>query len=196
MKNFGLAVIAFVLTTQLIWGCGKKEETHPPHPSSASEIKTNNLAEVEALEKIIAKDPKNLRANIMLGNIYFDTGRNEEAVKAYRVALQVAPDNPDLRTDMGICLRRLGRVDEAIEEFRMASKSDPGHYQSRYNLGLTLLNDKKDLGGAIEAWEELLRAVPEFPGRDKLSRQIEMLKGTRASPGSSGFGELNRKGNR
>ncbi|NIO15754.1 MAG: tetratricopeptide repeat protein [Deltaproteobacteria bacterium] len=175
MRRFAVTGgIVFFLVFAVV-GC--KEKSRPPAgPPASGFVDLNKYREAETLVKLLEKDPNNRRAWIRLGNIYFDTAQNEEAVVAYRKALDFEPGNADVRTDMGICLRRLGRTDEAIEAFKKSTVSNPRHYQSRYNLGLTLLHDKNDLQGAIDAWEGLLRAVPDFPGRERLALQVENLK--------------------
>lgn len=174
----------FLLTTILLvlifFVAGCKEKSQPPAvPHTHDSIDLSKYKEAETLAALLRNDPDNLRALIKLGNIYFDIGRNEDAVTTYRRALALDPGNADVRTDMGICLRRLNKTEEAIEAFEKSIDSNPHHYQSRYNLGLVLLHEKNDLQGALEAWEGLLKAVPEFPGRDVLALQVEKLKQTR-----------------
>lgn len=171
---FGLAM-AVCFAALIFTGCKGKSE-RSPQGGTAPNVDMSAFREAETLKKIVENDPGNVAALIKLGNIYFDTNQNEEAVKSYRKALEFDQNNADVRTDMAICLRRLRRTDEAISEFKKASQSNPRHYQSRYNLGLTLLHDKNDLQGAIDAWDALVREVPEFPGRERLVLQLENLK--------------------
>lgn len=186
MKKFGL--FGLIISLLFLFPCGCKEKSQPPAgiPHSDS-LDLRKYREAETLNSLLEKDPDNVKALIRLGNIYFDTGQNEKAVEAYKKALRRDPENADVRTDMGICLRRLKRIDEAINAFKGAIKSNPRHYQSRYNLGLVLLHEKNDLNGAITVWEDLLKAVPEFPGKENLALQLEQLKqveGTREREGS------------
>lgn len=175
MKRISVLGVMILILIFSIAGCKEKSQL-PAAPHTHDSVDLNKYKEAETLKTLLEKDPDNVRALIRLGNIYFDTGQNEDAVNAYRKALVLNPKNADVRTDMGICLRRLKRADEAIEAFKEAIDANPRHYQSRYNLGLVLLHEKNDLQGAIDAWEGLLKSVPEFPGRDKLALQVEKLK--------------------
>ena len=142
-----------------------------PKPSAievASKIKT--------LKEIIQKDPKNLPAWVELGNLYFDSDQPKEAIEAYSKYLAAKPDNPDVRTDMGIMYRKLGEFDRALEEFKKAAQSDPKHVNSRYNIGIVLLHDKQDIKGAIKAWEEYLRVDPRSERASRVRAQMENLK--------------------
>jgi cytochrome c-type biogenesis protein CcmH/NrfG len=132
--------------------------------------------EIQSLKEIVKKDPKNLPAWVELGNLYFDTDQPKEAIEAYSQYLAVKPDNPDVRTDMGIMYRKLGQFDRAIEEFRKAAQSDPKHINSQYNIGLVLLHDKQDMKGAIKAWEEYLKVDPNSERAQRIRTQIEKMK--------------------
>ena len=143
-----------------------------PSPQNAMEV----AAQIKTLEEIVRKDPKNLSAWVELGNLYFDSDQPKEAIQAYSNYLAVKPDNPDVRTDMGIMYRKLGEFDRALEEFRKAAQSDPKHANSRYNIGLVLLHDKHDINGAIKAWEEYLKVDPNSERAQRIRAQIEKIK--------------------
>ncbi len=140
----------------------------PPPPEVASKIQT--------LKDIVKKDPKNLPAWVEMGNLYFDSNQPKEAIEAYSQYLAAKPDNPDVRTDMGIMYRKLGDFDRAIEEFKKAAQSDPKHVNSRYNLGLVLLHDKQDMKGAIKAWEDYLKVDPKSERAERVKAQMEKMK--------------------
>jgi cytochrome c-type biogenesis protein CcmH/NrfG len=133
-------------------------------------------SQIQTLKEIVKKDPRNLPAWVELGNLYFDSDRPKEAVEAYRQYLAVKPDNPDIRTDMGVMYRRLGQFDRAIGEFRKAAQSDPKHANSRYNIGVVLLHDKQDMKGAIKAWEEYLKVDPKSERAQRIRAQIDKMK--------------------
>jgi cytochrome c-type biogenesis protein CcmH/NrfG len=133
-------------------------------------------SQVQTLKEIVKKDPKNLPAWVELGNLYFDTDQPKEAIEAYSQYLAIKPDNPDVRTDMGIMYRKLGQFDKAIEEFRKAAQSDPKHANSRYNIGLVLLHDKQDIKGAVKAWEDYLKVDPNSERAQRIRAQIEKMK--------------------
>jgi tetratricopeptide (TPR) repeat protein len=113
---------------------------------------------------------------VELGNLYFDSDQPKEAIEAYNHYLAVKPDNPDVRTDMGIMYRKLGQFDRALEEFRKAAQSDPKHANSRYNIGLVLLHDKQDMKDAIKAWEDYLKVDPNSERAQRIRAQIEKIK--------------------
>ena len=143
-------------------------------PSARDSIEV--ASKINTLKEIVKNDPKNLPALVELGNLYFDTDQPKEAIEAYSRYLAIKPDNPDVRTDMGIMYRKLGQFDRAIEEFRKAAQSDPKHINSRYNIGLVLLHDKQDIKGAVKAWEDYLRVDPNSERAQRIRAQIEKMK--------------------
>ncbi len=163
----------------------QKPQTAPPGapvPAPPARDSIQATSQIQTLKEIVKKDPKNLPAWVELGNLYFDTDQPKEAIDAYSRYLAVKPDNPDVRTDMGIMYRKLGQFDRALEEFRKAAQSDPKHVNSRYNIGLVLLHDKQDMQGAIKAWEEYLKVDPNSERAQRIRTQIEKMKTMPAAP--------------
>jgi tetratricopeptide (TPR) repeat protein len=72
--------------------------------------------------------------------------------------------------------RALGDFDRAIEEFKKAAQANPKHVNSRYNIGIVLLHDKQDIKGAIQAWEEYLKADSKSEKAQRVRSQIEKMK--------------------
>ena len=133
-------------------------------------------AKIQALKDIVLKDPKNLSALVELGNLYFDSDQTREAIEAYGKYLAVKPDNPDVRTDMGVMYRKLGDSDRAIQEFRKAAQTDPTHVNSRYNIGVVLLHDKQDIKGAIKAWEDYLKVDSNSERAERVKAQMQRMR--------------------
>ena len=153
-----------------------------PAPTPPARDSVEVASQIQTLKEIVKKDPKNLPAWVELGNLYFDSDRPKEAIDAYSRYLAAKPDNPDVRTDMGIMYRKLGQFDKALEEFKKAAQTDPKHVNSRYNIGLVLLHDKQDMKGAINAWEEYLKVDPNSERAQRIRAQIEKMKAMSAPP--------------
>ena len=153
-----------------------------PAPTPPARDSVEVASQIQTLKEIVKKDPKNLPAWVELGNLYFDSDRPKEAIDAYSRYLAAKPDNPDVRTDMGIMYRKLGQFDKALEEFKKAAQTDPKHVNSRYNIGLVLLHDKQDMKGAINAWEEYLKVDPNSERAQRIRAQIEKMKAMSAQP--------------
>jgi len=150
----------------------------PPQAESAAPSPPAVSAEdVSRLEAIVAKEPQNLQALITLGNLYFDAKQYQKAIDTYQRAIAIDPKNPDVRTDLGIMYRAVKEYDKAIAEFKEAARLDPNHRNSRFNLGVVLQYDKKDVTGAIAAWQDFLKVEPTGARADAVRAEIQTLKG-------------------
>ncbi len=131
---------------------------------------------IDAVTKMLEKDPNNPQALIQLGNDYFDTGNHEKAVEAYEKALKFDPRNADVITDMGISYRKLGKPELAAEAFRKAVQADPEHAKALFHLGLVLRTDLNDPKGALDAWESFLKKAPDHPYAAMVKPGVEELR--------------------
>ncbi|MBT3271893.1 MAG: tetratricopeptide repeat protein [Spirochaetales bacterium] len=180
----GAAIVCFVL------GFFAARIIDNPNPGSGSNFSaqqtgtiplenvTSNADWIETLEKQAADNPDSADSWTRLGNAYYDTDRHEQAVEAYTKSLQIAPNDPNVLTDMGVMYRRLNMPEEAIRLFDLAMAADPAHEWSAYNKGIVLLYDQKKTPEAIAAWEELTKRSSQFktPSGQLLSDLVRSLK--------------------
>ncbi|MBP1700344.1 MAG: Tetratricopeptide 2 repeat protein [Deltaproteobacteria bacterium] len=145
-------------------------------PSVRGIISIELMEKIEDLKETLREDPKNLHAWLKLGDIYFDYNKYREASEAYRQYLSMKPENPDVRTRMGMMLRGLGDFDGAIEAFRRASHINSKHAESRFQLGALFLQEKKDVNEAITAWEDYLQVEVKNARARWVRAEIERLK--------------------
>jgi cytochrome c-type biogenesis protein CcmH/NrfG len=137
------------------------------------------------LKSILASNPRDVNAQIQLGNLYYDSGRFAEAVEAYGRALELDPNNVNVRTDRGTSYWNMGQPDAALAEFRKSLETAPTHAQTLYNMGVVYLNGKKDPAQARAAWEKLLATNPNYPDRARLQEQIAALGAASTSAADS-----------
>jgi tetratricopeptide (TPR) repeat protein len=145
-----------------------------PAPALVSE------QELQGWRNILASDPKNVRANVELGNKLYDAGRYAEAIPYYQQALTVDAKNVNVSTDLATALFYAGRPDEALKQFDRSLALDPKHGQTLFNLGIVKRDARNDAKGAIDVWERLLSSVPDYPDAAKVRTMIAELK-TRVS---------------
>jgi tetratricopeptide (TPR) repeat protein len=108
-------------------------------------------------------------ALVNLGNLLYDQGielermhnttqsqaRFLEAVDLYNRAVDQRPDDPNLRTDLGIALLKVNHYRDAVETFRQAIADAPSHPLAHYNLGVAYaVND--DVENALAVLEQFL----------------------------------------
>jgi cytochrome c-type biogenesis protein CcmH/NrfG len=131
---------------------------------------------IAELEKVVANEPKNVQAWIMLGNDYYDTDQAQKAISAYDKVLALDPKNTSVLTDQGVMYKRVGWYDKALANFEKAQEIDPKHLQSLYNIGVIYAEDMKQPDKALKAWNHYLELDSTSPAAQQVKRFIEQQK--------------------
>lgn len=148
----------------------------PPPGLAAGAGGTSVDAQVAALQQAVAREPKNARAWIDLGNLYFDTKQPQRAIDAYAKALELQPNNPDVITDQGVMYREIGSFDKAAANFKKANQIAPTHMQSLFNLGVVQAFDLKDTKAAVQTWNKVIATSPGSPQAMQARQAIDSLQ--------------------
>jgi Flp pilus assembly protein TadD len=180
---FGVLVGYVVAVEQARPAPGLAAVAAPPAAPAAAPASTPalNESELQAYRDILARDPKNVRAAIELGNRLYDAGQYAEAVTYYQQAWSIDPTNVGVSTDLATALWYLGRPDDAIQQFERSLALDPGHAQTLFNLGIVRRDGKQDLKGAVEAWERLRALSPSSAEAQRAGALIEQARQRMAS---------------
>jgi arylsulfatase A-like enzyme/Flp pilus assembly protein TadD len=100
--------------------------------------------------------PNDASLRIAEARVLREARRYDEAVRAYEVALPLAPSNGRVRNQLGELLRDMGRPEEAIARFREATELEPGVAAHWNALGMTLGGAER-LAEAEQAFREAWR---------------------------------------
>lgn len=147
-----------------------------PAQTTAAAPAAVNEQELQAYRNVLASDPKNVRANVELGNRLYDAGRYAEAIPYYQQAFALDSKNVSVSTDLATALYYAGRADEALAQFDKSLALDPKHAQTLFNMGIVKRDAKSDPQGAISAWERLLANAPDYPDAPKVRTMLAELK--------------------
>lgn len=112
------------------------------------------------LERANRADPKDYETTVLLGNVLFDIGQNSgdttrlHAARGYYLkALEMKPDDINVRTDLGLTyyFDRPSDPQRAIKEYRKSLAADPRHEMTLQNLAAALIST----GNRAEAQQRL-----------------------------------------
>lgn len=156
-------------------GNGPGAEAAPP-TGAAGGGRAPFMEAVAELQQEAAAAPDDPGPRLRLANLYFNVGLWPQAEAAYGRYLELAPDDPDALTDLGVCLYQQGRFDEALERFQRAQEAVPDHWQSRFNEALVLAFGLQRWDEAEALVEELRRLQPDNPNVERLAAEIERNK--------------------
>jgi tetratricopeptide (TPR) repeat protein len=105
--------------------------------------------------------------------------RYGEAISAYQAVLKRDPDNVDALTHMGLIAAIAAQsehgaemVDRSLDLFDRALAQDPNYPPALLYRGQVLYEARKDVPGAIKAWEKFLAVAPPGEDRDRVAKLL------------------------
>ncbi len=114
-------------------------------------------------------DPENAHAFFEQGLKYGRQGRHEEALKAFRMAASLQPNNATYHRNIGVALASMRRWREAVVAYKRAIQLQPELAAAHHNLGAALGN-MGHIEEAKKAFEETIRLNPnDIEARKKLA---------------------------
>ncbi|HEX2839763.1 tetratricopeptide repeat protein, partial [Hyphomicrobium sp.] len=137
----------------------------------------NAARAVELFQEAAKRAP---RASILsnLGAALRAAGRDDEAEKIYREAIERAPGFPNAHGNLGNLLSNRGRLAEAEVELRQAHAASPGDPQILRNLGVCLMRQLK----AGEAEAMLRKAAALLPNDGDIHDNLAQLLRQKGEP--------------
>jgi tetratricopeptide (TPR) repeat protein len=112
----------------------------------------------EALVTLLPDEPK---AHFLLGNIYNQANRFEQAIEQYQTVLRLDPDSASAHTNMGVVHYKTGDLETAIREYQAALQIEPDDAETHYLLGAAYIQT-----------EQLERGKTEFEAALALDDQL------------------------
>ncbi|HEV8129596.1 MAG TPA: tetratricopeptide repeat protein [Candidatus Eisenbacteria bacterium] len=144
-------------------------------PPPGAQMPPEISAQVQRYRQALMMDPKDLAANIGLGNLLFDSGQWEKAIDHYSTALERDPKNADVRVDRAIAYHSMNQDAKAKDELLAVTKSHPEHRNAWLNLGVVSAN-MGDKATAVRAWEQFLKLEPNGTHSAAIRDELQRLK--------------------
>ena len=112
-------------------------------------------------EHILSLNPQARSAHHNLGDWYRDQGRADEALAAYRTALERRPDHAPIVNSIGVVFENQGKHQRAEEQYRRALQLDPRDTHSLNNLALLLTRHHR-YNEALGLYKEVIAIDPGY----------------------------------
>ena len=136
-----------------------------------SQINRGNFVLAEKLcRQRLAEQPGDIPVNFLLAFVLWRESQPEEALKWGRKALELAPADPGLLSDLGNLLRELGAHAEALGALDKSLELRPGNSGACYNRALVL--------DAMGRDKETMQLLEEISPGDPLFVKARFLRGT------------------
>ncbi|MGZ4733008.1 MAG: tetratricopeptide repeat protein [Terriglobales bacterium] len=142
---------------------GQQQGSEPQKQPPSADAQAALAQAAAPLLDAVNRNPTDYESLVKLGNLFYDGQQFPSAIQYYERALAIHPEDPDVRTDMGTAYWYTGNAEKALAAMEASLKYRPGHPQTLFNLGWVRWQGKADPKGAIEAWQQLLKANPDYP---------------------------------
>lgn len=130
--------------------------------------------QISQLEDSLEVSPENVYLLTQLGNSYYQLGllynaslKEEEtkasfasALEPYGKALELQPEDVDIRVDRAVSAFWSDNYDIAEEEFEKAIETNSTHAKAHFNYGIFLYFARNNTAGAIEMWQRVIELNP------------------------------------
>ena len=145
-------------------------------PASAPQPAPIDPARVSALQDQAAKNPKDVKPRVQLGNIFFDGEQYPQAITWYEQALALTPGDVNVSTDLGVAYYYTNQPDRALAQFDRSLAIDSKHIKTVLNIGIVRAFGKQDLAGAVKAWQQVVDLAPNSPEGLAAKKGLEGIK--------------------
>jgi len=109
----------------------------------------------EIYKQVLEIDEKNLKAHVLLGNIFYYYNDSKDAEWHYSRAVEIDSDYAMPYFNIGVIKGDNGHFDEAIEFYEKAIEKNPNYPQAYYNIG-AIYRDKGDMFEAFKNFKMAL----------------------------------------
>ena len=126
--------------SQIVEGQAMKDlnQSDPEYISAMSDFMFGNWEQAEeSLLKLHERYPKSSFVPLILGNVYYSTGRLRQSIEYYRRSLEMDPESGVANYKLGVTYFRKGQLQKSLEAFnRVLEIKTQGHAMASYFIGL------------------------------------------------------------
>lgn len=133
-----------------------------PQPNINGNGATGTLSEDQNPATALQADPDSALAQFELGNGYYEAGNWEQAVTAYKRAVELDPSYQAAYANLGVAYYQQQRFDLAASQYQKALELNPEDGDVAYNLGALYLQQALSTG--------------EQPNQDLINQAIAQLE--------------------
>lgn len=136
------------------------------------------------MQKYIDKYPNEIRYQILLGDLYLQAGKTNEAYMVYSRAKSIDPDNPYLISSMAEYYHQTGNKEAAEEELQIALVSPKMDVDTKLSILAqyvgTLQRTQKDTQAANALFDTLMIQHPQEPSLNLMYGNLLMMQERKA----------------
>ncbi|MEM3444749.1 MAG: tetratricopeptide repeat protein, partial [Thermoplasmata archaeon] len=138
-----------------------KREVREPEEKKSDYVLMYKSGTREAEELLMSADPSNPDTWIYRGNLRFESGDFESAIRCYDEALSLSPDNVAALYNKANALLQTGRNEEALKILEKLVENNPGIEEIWNNLG-NIYARKGKIEEAVESYTRAIELNPDY----------------------------------
>ena len=155
-KTTSLIISILFFATSIAWAATEKDK--PDVENEGGQTFIERTLKIDKNGKLIHEDKKELTEEeewLHKGIDAFKAMNYEEAIKCFKKAIAINPNNEEIHYNLGVTYNDKGALDEAITAFKKALALNPGYTDAHYNLGIAY-DQKEMLDKAIVEFKEVI----------------------------------------
>lgn len=109
-------------------------------PSNPDPTPDYNTDQVAIQQTVVAENPDDAEAQVLLASMLANSGRMPEAIPVYEEAIRLDPENSGIRLDFARSLQSNGMNSDAEAQFLRVLELEPDNHTAHYYLGRLYLD--------------------------------------------------------
>jgi tetratricopeptide (TPR) repeat protein len=116
---------------------------------------------ITSIARASSQEPQDAEQYFKHGVSLYEAGQYQQAIDAYKKAVQLNPGSADANYNLGMAYSSLGQYKEAIEAYKRAIHIKPDYEAVYYNLGHAYSN-LKQYDNSVKAFRHAIREKPDY----------------------------------
>lgn len=126
---------------------------------------------MHAVIELGEQHPDNINVQVLLGRAYLAVRLLPESLAAYRKAVSMQPDHPEINFQYGLALENAGDMDHALDRYRRVLQRSPDHFYAMRHICSVLTSQLR----SDEAYEAYRQLTERFDDADLDAQQRSAL---------------------
>lgn len=160
------------LYSQLACLCPDKPDVHHVHGLALEQIGSHDAA-LDCIGRAISLNTQHYVYHRSRGDVLQAAGRLEEAIKAYRQALNLCPDDVETMINMGNAWHRLNFPDNARHWFQKVLSIEASNVKAINNIGKTFFDENRI--NAACRWYQKALTIDTTYAEARFNRAVALL---------------------
>jgi cytochrome c-type biogenesis protein CcmH/NrfG len=182
LTALGVVAFAVVVGIALAYGLGARLPGQTISGRQSEDAGPDAAAEVRALRADVRAAPDDPAARIALARALLGAQRGVDALRQFREAARLDPENPEPFAYSGWLVRLQGFPDQGLTLIDKVIEIAPDYPDAHFFRGVILLRDRSQPDAAIPEFQRYLVAAPDSP----LAPQVRQLLAQAVEAGTPG----------